>query len=129
MTKTSFLAIFLSLFLAFPAQAQEKPDSVTVSYEALKNLQEEHKELKRQVTIQDSIISEQERQIGLWKDRARQDSIIGELVEERAEVIRERIKLRDDQIEDLKQDNFWLRIRSYAFTVGGVLIGIVIGGA
>jgi len=126
--KLLYILPLLFLF-AFPVQAQEQPDSVTVSFEALQNLQKAHKELKAKVAIQDSIIAEQEREIKLWENRAKQDSIIRDLTEERAQVLRERMELRDEKIQQLKRENFWLRIRSYLFTAGGVLIGIVIGGA
>lgn len=129
MTRKLLLTIPLLFLFAFPAQAQKaQPDSVTISFEALQGLQEAHKEMKRKVEIQDSIITEQERQIQLWQARAKQDSLIQELAKERAKVIKQRMKLRDEQIKELKRDNFWLRIKQYAYMAGGILLGIVTGG-
>lgn len=121
------LVFFLSAFLLQPSVAQKK-DSITVSVEAIQNLQAEFNELSKTVTIQDSIIAEQAEQIQLWRERARQDSTLLALSDKRMKITKARFKIRKDRIKELEKKNLWLRIRSYVWTVGGIVIGFLAGG-
>jgi len=116
-----------SLFFCQPSAAQEK-DSITVSIEAVQGLQAEFNEVSKKVTIQDSIIAEQAKQLRLWKERARQDSTLLALSERQEQILEERIELKEEQIKELEDEQWWLRVRSYVWTVGGILVGFLAGG-
>jgi len=127
MNRYIFLLCF-SFALVQPAVAQEK-DSITVSVEAIQNIQSEFNELSEKVTIQDSIITEQSKQIRLWREKARQDSTLLALSNKRIDIAKKRVQLREDEAKELEDKNLWLRIRGYAWTVGGIVIGFLLGGA
>lgn len=135
----SFVIALLFTFLVFPdpalAQSEEVPDpppekdSVTVSVESLRNLKEEFMELERTVKLQDSLIAELEHQTELYEERARQDSAIIAINEEKLEIKDERIAIRDEQIEELRRQNTWGEIKKFIWTAGGILLGFLLGSA
>lgn len=122
-----FLLPFLLVCQLSLAQQQTEEDSITVSVEAIQNLQAEFNKLSNKVTIQDSIIAEQADQIQLWQKKARQDSVLLALSNEQQDVLRERMEIRDERIQKLEDKNLWLRIRGYVWTAGGIVIGFLAG--
>jgi peptidoglycan hydrolase CwlO-like protein len=127
-------AILLSVFLCVPAYGQEVPDdpardSVTVSVEALRNLKHEYTILENKVEIQDSIIVEQARQIDLYEKRTDQTEKIDRILKKRIKIRDERIEMRDERIERLEKEKTWEQIKKYIWTLGGLAIGFLVGGA
>lgn len=126
------LAFLIFAFTAAPTFGQTAPpekDSVTVSVEALRNLKEDFQEQKRKIALQDSLIEEQAHQIELWQEKSRQDSLILDLTEQRLEIKNERIKIRDERISRLEEEKTWEQIKKYIWTLGGLAIGFLVGGA
>lgn len=132
-----FLFIFLVFaFTATPAVAQDvsenpspEKDSVTVSVESLRELKEQFTEQKRKIALQDSLIKEQTRQIGLWEQRVHQDSLILNLTKKRLDIKQERIDMRDDRIKRLERNKTWEEIKKYIWAGGTLVIGFLLGSA
>ena len=108
--------------------AQEK-DSVKVSVEALQNLKEKFAEQKKTISLQDSLIKELELQTNLYKRRAKKDSLILEITEERLNIKDERIKMRDERIKRLEKENTWERIKKFIWATGSLAVGFLVGSA
>ena len=127
----AFLIFALTAAPAFGQSVPDEPekDSVTVSVEALRNLKEDYQEQKRKIALQDSLIGEQARQIELWQEKARQDSLILNLTEQRLAVKEERIAIRDERIDRLEEEKTWETIKRYIWTGGSLVIGFLIGSA
>ena len=133
MRKIAFFIAFSLLFSA-PAFGQEVPDdpvqdSVTVSVESLRNLKQEFTILENKVEIQDSIITEQTRQIKLYERRVDQTAKIDTLLKQRLKIRDERIEIRDERIERLEDEKTWEQIKKYIWTVGSLAIGFLVGSA
>lgn len=121
--------LFAFIFLVAPVAAQEAPegpttkDSVKVSVEALRNLKHEFKILERKVELQDTVITEQTRQIELYEKRIRQDSLLNDLNEKQLKIRNERIQIKEEQIQRLERRNLWLKIATGVGTVLGFVLG------
>lgn len=125
----AFLIFTLTAAPAFGQTVPSEKDSVTVSVEALRNLKEHVQEQERKIALQDSLIEEQAHQIDLWQEKARQDSLILNLTEQRIDVKNERIEIRDERINRLEEQKTWETIKRYIWTGGSLVIGFLIGSA
>jgi peptidoglycan hydrolase CwlO-like protein len=132
--RTVVATFLISLFFCVPVFGQEVPnnpaqDSVTVSVEALRNLKHEFTILENKVEIQDSIITEQTRQIKLYEKRVKQTEEIDQIIKERLKIREERIEMRDERIKRLEEEKTWEQIKRYIWTIGGLAIGFLVGSA